>query len=147
MSVTPRRLQRDDMEQAARVMRASFDERLPWLSGLHTPEQDFAFFRNQLFGKCEIWGVDFDGTLAGIIAFRAGWIDQLYVLASQQRRGIGDALLRVAKADAALLDLWTFQRNVIAHRFYEARGFVAVQTTDGAHNEEREPDVRYRWER
>ena len=32
-------------------------------------------------------------------------------------------------------------------RFYEARGFRATRFTDGADNEERTPDVRYRCER
>jgi hypothetical protein len=31
-----RRLERDDMDAAARVHRASFDQALPWLTGLHT---------------------------------------------------------------------------------------------------------------
>ncbi len=35
----------------------------------------------------------------------------------------------------------------IARRFYEARGFRPVRFTDGADNEERWPDVRYRWQR
>ncbi|WP_298279395.1 hypothetical protein [uncultured Bradyrhizobium sp.] len=43
--------------------------------------------------------------------------------------------------------LWTFQRNARARRFYEARGFVAVEQTDGSRNEEQEPDVRYLWTR
>jgi hypothetical protein len=32
-----------------------------------------------------------------------------------------------------------------ARRFYERHGFVAVEHTDGAGNEEREPDVRFLW--
>jgi GNAT superfamily N-acetyltransferase len=41
-------------------------------------------------------GAIFDNQqLVGIIAFREGWVDQLYVLPSSQRRGIGTALLRV----------------------------------------------------
>ena len=42
------------------------------------------------------------------------------------------------------LDLWTFQTNIGARRFYERHGFVSVDTTDGE-NEERAPDVHYRW--
>ena len=34
-----------------------------------------------------------------------------------------------------------------ALRFYEARGFRAICFTDGADNEEKMPDVRYRWQR
>jgi hypothetical protein len=43
------------------------------------------------------------------------------------------------------LMLWTFQRNARARQFYEARGFVAAELTDGSRNEEREPDALYRW--
>jgi len=39
--------------------------------------------------------------------------------------------------------LWAFQRNQRARVFYEHRGFVAAEFTDGAGNEEREPDMRY----
>lgn len=38
-----------------------------------------------------------------------------------------------------------FQLNDKARRFYERRGFVAVEFGDGTGNEEGEPDVRYHW--
>jgi hypothetical protein len=38
------------------------------------------------------------------------------------------------------LDLWTFQGNVGARRFYEQHEFVVLEPTDGAH-EEGAPDV------
>ena len=38
-----------------------------------------------------------------------------------------------------------FQRNTPARRFYERRGIRPVESTDGAENEERGPDVRYVW--
>ena len=44
------------------------------------------------------------------------------------------------------LQLWTFQRNAVARHFYERHGFRAAELTDGARNEEVEPDVRYVWE-
>ena len=69
------------------------------------------------------------------------------MLPTAQRRGIGTDLLDVAKSKFARLQLWTFQRNGQARRFYEARGFVLVEETDGAGNEEREPDARYLWSR
>src|SRR5206468_13122062 len=53
-----------------------------------------------------------DGSgMLGIIAFREGWIDQLYVLPTTQRRGIGSALLQIAQSASPRLELWTFQRN------------------------------------
>ena len=62
--------------------------------------------------------------------------------------GAGTQLIEAAKeSGAAALELWCFQANTRGRRFYEARGFRAVRFTDGTHNEERTPDVRYRWER
>ena len=142
--MTVRRLDLADMDAAAGVHRAAFDHALPWLRGLHTPDEDRWFFRERVFATCEIWGA-FDGAaMSGIIAFREGWIDQLYVLPTAQRRGVGSELLQVAQNAFDRLQLWTFQRN---GRFYEARGFALVRQTDGAGNEEREPDALYLWMR
>jgi GNAT superfamily N-acetyltransferase len=142
-----RQLELADMSAAARVHRVAFDQALPWLAGLHTPDEDQWFYRERMFRDCTLWGA-FDGdAMTGIIAFRTGWIDQLYVLPDTQRRGIGSELLQVAKHAFDRLQLWTFQRNVLAKRFYEARGFVLVEETDGAGNEEKEPDARYVWAR
>jgi GNAT superfamily N-acetyltransferase len=69
------------------------------------------------------------------------------VLPEAQGRGLGSTLLDVARRTSARLQLWTFQRNAPARRFYEARGFVLIEQTDGARNEEKEPDARYLWTR
>ena len=44
-------------------------------------------------------------------------------------------------AGAEGLQLWVFQRNVGARRFYERHGFTLTELTDGSRNEEREPDA------
>jgi len=119
------------------VLRAAFDQALPSLAGLHTPQEDRWFFTERVFKTSAVWGA-FDGAaMIGMIAFREDWIDQLYVLPEAQRRGVGTELLHVAQGSFDRLHLWTFQRNVPARRFYEARGFVLVQETDGARNERR----------
>ena len=46
-----------------------------------------------------------------------------------------------------MLRLWVFQENVGARRFYERRGFRLVRETDGAGNEEKEPDALLEWRR
>lgn len=134
------------MAEASRVHRTAFDERLPSLAGLHTQDEDRAYFQDRVFAECELWGAVHDA-LIGFVAFREGWIDQLYVLPQRQRQGAGSALLTVAKATFPSLSLWTFQRNTPAKRFYETHDFVAVEETDGGGNDEREPDVLYRWQR
>jgi len=141
-----RRLELADMDEAAHVHRASFDDALPWLVGLHTADEDRAFYRELMFPACEIWGA-FDHTgMIGVIAFRKDWIDQLYVLPRAQGQRVGSELLEIPKRGRNRLQLWTFQRNVRARRFYEAAGFRLVRETDGANNEESEPDALYRWE-
>lgn len=144
MAYSIQRLSLSDMDRAAAVLRIAFDTALPWLSGLHTPEEDRAFFRGHVFVNDAVWGA-VDGEIIGIIAFRDGWVDQLYVLPDRQREGVGKALLQVAKSTWPSLKLWTFQKNLAARAFYESQGFAPEKTTDGSGNEEREPDVLYTW--
>lgn len=146
MTISLRRLGLEDMARVAVVLRQAFDERLPWLAGIHTPQEDRCFFENHVYASCEIWGA-VDAEIVGFIAFREGWVDQLYVLPAHQKRGVGASLLGVAKAAWPKLQLWTFQRNLAARGFYEKHGFVAIRETDGRDNEEREPDVLYLWQK
>ena len=75
-----------------------------------------------------------------------GWIDQLYVHPDATSRGYGTELLALAKRELpAPIRLYTFQQNAGARRFYERVGFVIEQLSDGLMNEERCPDVLYRW--
>jgi putative acetyltransferase len=140
-----RRLTPADASDIARVHRASFDDRLPWLSGIHTPDEDLAYFRDTVCATCVLWGGFEDQRLIGFIAFRDGFIDYLYVAQDKQMMGLGTRLLDEAKAAQSRLRLWTFQRNDGARNFYERNGFIQIDITDGSGNEEREPDVLYEW--
>jgi hypothetical protein len=51
-----RQLAIEDMDRAAVVHRMSFDQALPTLAGLHTPDEDRWFFRERVFAACQIWG-------------------------------------------------------------------------------------------
>jgi GNAT superfamily N-acetyltransferase len=141
-----RRARADESDAVAALFRLSKETAMPYLPNLHTPAEDRAFFRDRVFADCEVWVAERDGELAGMCAFRDGWIDQLYVHPRAQRRGAGAALLRKAKDANARLQLWAFRRNEAALRFYEAQGFAVVRTTDGTGNEEREPDALLAWE-
>ncbi|MGY3233771.1 GNAT superfamily N-acetyltransferase [Bradyrhizobium sp. USDA 4448] len=136
-----------EMGAAAQVHRLAFDQAMPWLVGLHTPDEDRWFYRERVFPTCRVWGRFDDDELCGIMAFRDGWIEQLYVLPAAHGRGIGTELLEIAKSASERLELWSFQRNEPARRFYEARGFTLAEQTDGSRNEEKEPDARYVWVR
>jgi len=82
----------------------------------------------------------------GVMALDATWLDDLYVHPSAAGQGIGSALLQLAQAlrpDG--FDLWVFEVNGPARRFYERHGLTLVERTDGSGNAERAPDLRYRW--
>lgn len=135
-----------DIETVARLHRHVRHASLPFLLDLHTPDEDLQFVRGVVFVQCEVWVAEGDA-IDGFIAFRAGWVDHLYVRPECQRQGVGSALLAQAMQTYPLLRLWTFQRNKTAIRFYRARGFREIERTDGSGNEEREPDILFEWKR
>ena len=51
-----RQLALTDMGAAAQVHRIAFDQVMPWLAGLHTPDEDLWFYRERVFPTCQIWG-------------------------------------------------------------------------------------------
>lgn len=111
---------------------------------VHSDDEVRAFFADVVVPQRETW-VAVEQEVLGLLVLHDDFVDQLYVHPDHQRRGTGATLLDHAKRQRpAGLQLWTFQSNVGARRFYEAHGFVIVEETDGA-NEEAAPDVRYAW--
>jgi len=95
----------------------------------------------------EVWvATSFDERVVALMALTADMLDQLYVAPGWTRRGIGSRLVSLAKVRRpGGLDLYTFQVNTEARRFYERHGFTEVASGDGSGNEEGQPDVRYAW--
>ena len=113
-------------------------------AGVHDDDDVRGYFASHIVEDCELWVAEDDGALAGILVLDGEFVDQLYVEPDLTGRGIGSALLAVAKRERPQgLQLWAFQTNTGAQRFYERRGFVEVRRTDGRDNEERVPDVLY----
>ena len=103
-------------------------------------------FFGRLVAEEEVWVADSDGVIAGFVVLGERTLDHLYVEPERTGSGIGTALLDHAKARRpAGFTLWTFQANDGARRFYERHGLEPVLLTDGEDNEERCPDVLYRW--
>ena len=145
--VAIRRAQLADMASVATLHRLAFFRAMPHMPALHTPADDLEFFSTVVFPSTEIWLSEQAGAAVGFIAFRADWVDHLYVHPDHQRSGIGSALLELAKSSTQCLRVWTFQCNLPARRFYERHGFRIECETDGVNNEERQPDVHYVWMR
>jgi ribosomal protein S18 acetylase RimI-like enzyme len=134
----------DDTQQSINVFRRTRAGALPYLPNLHTHEEDLEYF-GSVVEKSTVYVVRDRDRIVAFCAFRTDWVDHLYILPKYARRGIGRALVDKAQAAHPRLQLWVFQRNEAAAAFYRAMGFTLVKQTDGADNEEREPDALYQW--
>ena len=135
-----------DAAAIAGVWLRSFDAALPTVRRAHSDDEVRGWIREILLPGHEVWVAEADGAVVGMLALSQGWVDQLYLDPDWRGRGVGERLVELARQrQPSGLQLWTFQVNEAAQRFYERQGFVAVEWTEGAANEEGEPDVRYVW--
>jgi GNAT superfamily N-acetyltransferase len=119
-------------------------DQMPYLPRF--PDSDRASVGSWIVRDNEVWLAEAAGAVVGFAGIEVSWLNHLYVDPARQGEGFGSGLLEQAKAlQPSGLQLWVFQRNEGARRFYERNGFRLVELTDGAGNMEREPDARYEW--
>ena len=124
---------------------------LPSVPLVHPDREVRRWMADEVVGRADMWVAEVDGTVVALMVLDtagrgAGWIEHLYLDPAWMGRGLGDKFVQLAKERSSEgLQLWTFQANEPARRFYERHGFVAEELTEGAGNEERAPDVRYVW--
>ncbi|SOD87335.1 GNAT family N-acetyltransferase [Streptomyces sp. Ag109_G2-15] len=141
-----RRAAGPDAAAVADVWLRSYTAALPTVVRAHTDDEVRDYFREVVVPSRETWVAEAGGGVVGMMVLAGDLLSQLYLDPDWRGRGIGDRFVTLAKERSpGGLTLWTFQVNKPAHRFYERHGFVAVESTDGSGNEEREPDVRYEW--
>lgn len=149
MAVMPFHIRRatvTDLDAIAAVLSASF-QTLTFLPMLHTDAEGRSFIANVIFNECEVIVAEDESGIVSFLARRGEEVRLLYTRPDRIGRGAGTQLIEAAKGTGvSALELWCFQANTRARRFYKARGFHAIRFTDGAGNEEKTPDVRYRWE-
>ncbi|MFJ4270710.1 GNAT family N-acetyltransferase [Streptomyces coelicoflavus] len=146
-AVLLRRASAADARAAADVWLRSFAAALPDVVRPRTDTEVRAYFRHVVVEQYETWVAEAaGGAVVGVMVLEGEELSQLYLAPEWRGIGLGDRFVALARQRrAAGLSLWTFQANAPARRFYERHGFTAVEWTDGARNEEREPDVRYVW--
>jgi GNAT superfamily N-acetyltransferase len=121
---------------------------LAFLPRLHTAEDERRFITNVILRECAVTVAEDDSAIVAFLALHGDEVRLLYVRPDRIGLGAGGLLIDDAKLRAgAVLELWCFQGNSRARAFYEARGFQAIRLTDGSRNEERTPDILYRWRR
>jgi GNAT superfamily N-acetyltransferase len=105
-----------------------------------------AYIREQVVPELETWVALEERRIVGFAAVDGEDLAHLYVVPAAQGQGVGTALFDLVKAlHADGFELWVFQRNEGARRFYERHGCVLLRETDGSGNMEKEPDARYAW--
>ena len=134
-----------DGDVIAAVFAAARRAAMAYLPQLHPSDELRAYFASVVAAGATTVAVR-DGRVVAFVALDDAWVEHLYVDPPHWRQGIGAALLRHAQAARPEgLQLWVFQRNADAIAFYERHGFAIAERTDGAGNEEREPDARMVW--
>ncbi len=135
-----------DAAAVAEVWLRSYRAALPGVRQTHSDDEVRDWIRTVIIPGGTTWVAVAADTVVGLMVAHDGWIDQLYLEPTWRGRGLGDQFVELAKRlcpDG--LRLWTFQVNTPARRFYQRHGFTEVLLTDGAGNEEQEPDVQYQW--
>jgi GNAT superfamily N-acetyltransferase len=148
-SATPRRAGPGDAVAVADLLiraRTAAAGAIPAM--VHTPDEVHQWVRFTVIAEREVWLMDDGGGKPlGVLVLDADWIDQLYVDPDVTGAGLGSRFVELAKARRPeRLQLWTFQSNTGAQRFYRRHGFVEAERTDGSGNEEKAPDVRFTWQ-
>ena len=133
-----------DADEIAEVLTAARAAQT-WFPRIHTPEDDRRFVGERLLPEHDVWVIEEEGRVLAFAAIQGDLLGHIFVHPDAQGLGLGTRLLDKTKE---LLpngfSLWTHQVSE-ARGFYEARGLVTVEFTDGATTMEKLPDVRYSW--
>jgi GNAT superfamily N-acetyltransferase len=110
------------------------------------PEQVRPLLGSRFLEQAELWVAEEGGQVVGFAGISGDELTHLYVDLPDQKRGVGSSLLEHVKGlRPKRLELWVFQENERARRFYERHDFRLVRLTDGAGNMEQVADALYEW--
>ncbi len=112
----------------------------------HTDEEIRSWVTGWDLASAEVWLAKVDAQAVGYARWTSTWLDDLYVAPQAQGHGVGESLLGLVKSHLpGGFGLWVFESNHPASHFYRRHGFVRLERTDGAGNEEHAPDIKLVW--
>lgn len=147
---------REYLFEVVKLWRHSMQEALD-VEGSHpidaVTEHMDGYFGDRSLSQIDIAMDTSTSTIAGFMVQTGSEIEHLYLRATYQGRGLGKALIALARQRSPdLLELYTFARNTRARQFYEHVGFKIIKR--GRADPEFNPwatepaqldDLRYQW--
>lgn len=115
-----------------------------WKPRLHSAAEDIAH-AGTMIERGWVTVIERGGEPLAFLAREDSYIHALFVTPAEQRAGLGRRLLQDAKAQAPRLDLWTFEENHGARRFYRREGFTPTERPPAS--DEGLPEVHLTWQR
>lgn len=139
-----------DANAIANVYLASRKKFIFFAPLVHTDNDIHEWVREDLLPSEQVIVAEEKGAIVGMMSLTidegVGRIRQLYILPKAVGQGIGTSMVKMAKSIlGSRIQLYTFQENSGARRFYERHGFHAIEFSDGSNNEENCPAVLYEW--
>lgn len=115
--------------------------------GIHTDDEVRGWVGGWNLEDWDVWLAEApSGEPLGYAVVAADWLHSLYVAPETAGRGVGGALLDLVKSLRPNgFCLWVFVSNTPARTFYDHRGLVELERTDGSTNEEKSPDLKLAW--
>ena len=136
---------------APRCTCARGGSRCPTVPVVHDDSDVRRWMADEVIAHADVTVAEVDGMVVGLMVLsadakrRSGWIEQLYLDPAWIGRGLGEQFVDRAKSAHARGPAAVDLRRSTTLRVGSTQrlGFDEVEQTDGAGNEEREPDVRY----
>ena len=143
VNMRPARTQ--DLAACAGILNAWIDE-TEWMPRVHSADDVVNHYRNVVYRDRKVLVVAAEERVVGMMTLsKDQTVTALYVKKGFRDQGVGHLLIEAAKREYPnQLQLWTFQKNIQALKFYQRQGFVEINRTDGD-NEESLPDVLMEW--
>ena len=140
---------REDADDIARLLATVRSESIPNLPLAARSEDSVApFVRGVLMDEFEVWLAEVGGEAVGFMALMPpDHIGHLYIAAGHRGQGLGTRFVDLARQRFPEgIQLWTFQDNEEAQRFYRRQGFAAVEWADEHEGDAgNTPDLRMTW--
>ncbi|MBS8225244.1 GNAT family N-acetyltransferase [Vannielia litorea] len=125
MSVTYRPATSEDATAYARIIRAWGAEVSDWIDPMDALAPMAAFWA-EVFRQHPTWVAEEGDAIVGFANREDHHLCGLYVSRAARGRGIGKALLDLARSGQPRLIAWSYEQNRAARRFYRREGFVEL---------------------